>query len=157
MGRMGQPGDPAQMIDMMAERLGLTEPEKVATKNAVRAKLEAAAPLNQGLRALAELARNEQATDKELSAALKRFDAALAAYRQQVKAIDAQLIKAVSPKAQAALTAIGVIDNGVGMRFGGRMRPRGDAGGPGGRRTRGPGAGGFGGPGPGAQGPQVIR
>jgi len=158
MGRMGPPADPGQMIDMLGDRLGLTEAEKAATKQAVRAKMEAAAPLTQELRALGEVARNEQATDEEVIAALQRFDAALATYRQKVKAIDGQLIQAVSPKARAAMTALGVIDNGMGLRFGGRMMPGGRGmGGPGAGGMREPGARRWGGSGSGEQGPQVIR
>lgn len=120
--RMGPPVDIDQMIDMAAERLGLTNAEKAATKKAVRAKMDAGTAFSQQLQALGEVARNEKATDKELNAALQKFGAALAAYRQKVKAIDAALTKSLSLRARVALTALGVIDNGMGMRglgFGG--------------------------------------
>ncbi|HUT73675.1 MAG TPA: hypothetical protein VM221_02425 [Armatimonadota bacterium] len=154
--RMGPQGDPGQMLDMMLGRLGLTEAEKAAAKKAARAKMEATAPLAKELEALGQTARNDKATDQELRAALQRFDAAQLAYRQKVKAIDAQLIKAVSLKARAALTAMGVLDNGMGMRMGGRMRP-GGMGGPGAEGMRRPGGGGWGGPSQDSQGPRVIR
>ena len=146
--RMGAPADMEQMLNMVLDRIGLTEAEKAAAKKAARAKMEATNALRQELRALAEAAQKEKATNKELSAALRRFDAALSAHRQKVKAIDAQLVKAISLKARAALTAIGVIDNGMGGRFGRRMR-EGAAGQP-------P-SGGRGGSGPGARRPQSPR
>jgi Spy/CpxP family protein refolding chaperone len=154
--RMRPQGDPGQMLDLVLERLGLTEAEKAAVKKAARAKMEAAAPLTRELQALGQTARNDEATDQELKAALRRFDAALLAYRQKAKAIDAQLIKALSLRARAALTAMGVLDNGMGMRMGGRMRP-GGMGGPGAEGMRRPGGGGWGGPGQDSQGPRVIR
>jgi len=119
-GRMGPPADMEQMLDQMldtlATRLGLTAAEKAATKKAARAKMEATTAFSQQLQALGEVARNEKATDKELNAGLQKFGAALTAYRQRIKAIDAALTKAVSLRARVALTALGVIDNGMGMR-----------------------------------------
>jgi len=138
-GRMGQPPDVGRMVDMLAERVGLTQAEKAATKKAASAKLNARAALQKEIQALAEVAAKPKATDKELSAALKRYDAALATYRQKTKAIDTQLMKALSLKARAALTAIGVIDNGLGMRFGrrsGSMRGSGAGAGAGRPATR---------------------
>ena len=146
-GRMGR-FDPAQMLNMLAQRLGLTDAEKAVTEKALRAKMEASTNLSRELEALSEVARNEKSTDKDLGAALKRYDAALAAYRQRTQAIDAQLGKAVSLKARAGLTAAGIIDNGFGMRFGG-MRP-----GAGGERPAG-GRGFGGGAGAPAPGPQA--
>lgn len=156
--RMGQGPNLEQMIDNMAQRMGLTDAEKAATKKAMRAKNEAATPLGQELRKLREISRNRQATDRQISAALKSFDKALAVYRQKVKAIEKQLIGAVSLRARAALTAMGIIDNGMGgMGFGGRGGP--GAGFGGGRRQRnGDGStSGSSGSGQGVQGPQVIR
>jgi hypothetical protein len=117
------------MVDALAQRLHLTPAEKATTEHAMRAKTDAAAGLSRELRALSDVARNEKSTDKELSAALKRYDEALASYRQRIKAIDAQFSKALSLRARASLTAVGVLDNGFGFggRFGGRMR-RGAAG-----------------------------
>jgi Spy/CpxP family protein refolding chaperone len=117
-GRMGPP-DAGRMMDMMAERLGLTPQEKTITEKALRAKMDATSALRRQSDALGELARNDKATDKELAAALKKFDVAKTAYRQRIAAIDAQLSKAVSLKTRAKLTAAGIIDNGLGMRFGG--------------------------------------
>jgi len=145
-GGMAGPMDVGRMVDMLAQGVGLTEAEKAATKKAVTAKLEARAALQQQLQALSEVAGKHKPTDKELTAALKKFDATLAAYRQKTKTIDAQLVKALSLKARVALTAVGVIDNGIGVRFG-----RGSG------MMRGPGAGGFGGPGTGMRRPQGSR
>lgn len=145
------------MIDMLGKRLGLTEAESAATKRAARAKMEAAAPLRQELRTLDKVARNHQATDQEVSAALERFDAALATYRQKVQAIDGELMKAVSLKARAALTAIGIIDNGMGLRLGGARMPGGGKAQVGARRMRGSGARGFGGRRARTRGPRVVR
>lgn len=157
--RTGPPIDPEQMMERMAERIGLTEAEKAAVRNAVRAKIEAANALGRELRALGEVARNQRASDKELAAALRRFDAALATYRQKVKAIDAQLVKALSLRARAALTVLGVLDNGLGGRFGMRVRMGETVGSsgpgqPGGWRRR---PGRQGSQEQGSQGPQVIR
>jgi len=138
-GRMGEPPDAGRMVDMLAERVSLTQAEKAATKKAVSAKLDARAALQKEIQALAELAAKPKATDKELSAALKRHETALATYRQKTKAIDTQLVKALSLKARAALTAVGVIDNGLGMRFGrrsGSMRGSGAGAGAGRPATR---------------------
>jgi chromosome segregation ATPase len=107
------------MVDALAQRIGLTDAEKAATRKAMEAKREAATALGQELRALAQVVSNKQSKDEELTAALKKFDAARTAYRQKVKDIDAQLAGAVSLRARAALTVAGVIDNGFGARFGG--------------------------------------
>lgn len=145
-GRMVGPADAGRIADALAERVGLTQAEKAAAKKAVTAKLEARDVLQKEARALAEAAAKPKATDKELSAALKRYDAALATYRQKTKGIDQQLVKALSLKAKAALTAIGVIDNGLGMRFGRRSG-----------FSRGSGAGAFGRAGAGAGQPATRR
>jgi len=133
---------------MLADRAHLTASEKAITEKAVRAKMDAATGLSRELQALRDAAGNEKASDAQLGAALKKYDAALAAYRQRVKAIDAQVSKSVSLRARVALTAVGVIDNGLG--FGRRF---GAAGGRGAGGTRPGGFGGFGAPnagGPGA-------
>jgi Spy/CpxP family protein refolding chaperone len=121
-GRMGAGFDMGRMIDMLAQRLNLTPEEKAITEKAVRAKMDAAMGLSRELEALGAAARNDKSSDQELSAALKKYAAALAAYRKRIKDIDAQLSKGVSLRARAGLTAIGVLDNGLGLgggRFGG--------------------------------------
>ena len=154
-GRMGPGFDAGRMIDMLAQRIGLTPEEKAITEKAARAKMDAMMGLSGELEALSAVARNEKATDAELTAALKKYDAALAAYRKKVKAIDTQLSKGVSLRARVALTSVGVLDNGIGFggRGGGRMG-RGGGEGPGGMRggARGPGA-----PAPPTGMPQVVR
>jgi hypothetical protein len=138
---VGQPFDVTRMVDMLAERAHLTPAEKTLTEKAVRAKIDAAMGLGRELQTLRDAAANGKATDAQLKAALAKYDAALASYRQRVKAIDAQLIKSVSLRTRVALTAVGVIDNGlgaIGRRFGGAMGRMGG--------TRGGGFGGFGAP-----------
>jgi hypothetical protein len=126
---------PEQMIEQYGARIGLTEAEKAATKQAVAAKLQAAQALGGELRALGQVARKENPTDQELRSALQKFDAARTDYYHKIRAIDAQLIKAISLKAQARLTALGVIDNGLGPRLGQR-RGQGMGGQGGGARRR---------------------
>jgi hypothetical protein len=125
---MGQPPDVGRMVDLLAQRVTLTETEKAAAKKALSAKLEARAALEREVRALAETAAKPKVTDSELTAALKKAGTAIAAYRQKTQAIDALLVKSLSLKARAALTAAGVIDNGLGMRFGRRSGTMGGAG-----------------------------
>lgn len=133
--QMGPALSPEQMIEQYGARIGLTEAEKAATKQAVAAKLQAAQALGGELRALGQVARNENPTDQELRSALQKFDAARTDYYHKIRAIDAQLIKAISLKAQARLTALGVIDNGLGQRLGQR-RGQGMGGQGGGARRR---------------------
>jgi len=112
--------NPEQMLDRMAERLGLTENEKKVVQKAAAAKMQAATAHGEAVRALGEVVRKEGVADAELRAALQKFEVSLAAYRQKVTAIDAQLIKGISLKARTALTAMGIIDNGLPPRFGQR-------------------------------------
>lgn len=120
---MGPPPSLEQMFERLADRIGLTEADKKATRKALTAKMQATRAQMAEVRALGEVARKENATDAELRAALQKFEGALTAYHQKIRAIDAQLIKALSLKAQARLTAMGVIDNGVGQRLGQRRGP----------------------------------
>jgi len=120
-GARGQRLNMEQMLDQLAARISLTDAEKAATKEAIQAKVQAAATLQQELRNLAGVVRKQSATDQELQSALQKFDAALSTYRQKTKDIDAQLVKSLSSRARAALTVVGVIDNGAGARFGGAM------------------------------------
>jgi Spy/CpxP family protein refolding chaperone len=155
-GRMGPGFDPGRMIDMLAQRINLTAEEKAATEKAVRAKMDAMMNLSRELETLSAVAQNEKATDAELTAALKKYDAAVAAYRNKVKAIDTQLSKAVSLRARVALTTVGVLDNGLG--FGGRFGGRTGRGGGGGRGMRGfGGAPGASAPAPPTGMPQVVQ
>lgn len=149
----GQGMNMEQMFDQFAERIGLTEGEKTASKAAIREKMEATQALGQQLRALAQVARQPNASEAEMKAALEKYDGAKVAYEKRVKQIDTELGKKLSVKAKVALTALGVLDNGMGARFGGGMGPGGGMGGRG-MRMRG-GAGGGGGVGaPGAPAPQ---
>lgn len=120
-GMMGGPEAIKWMVDRLGERLGLTEKEKGVVGKAMRAKLEARQALTQERRALSDVAGNKKTTDEQLRGALRKYHAAVATYRARVKAIDDQLGKSVSLRARAGLTAEGVIDNGLGTRFGGRM------------------------------------
>jgi len=138
--RMGAPANMDQMLDRLATRMGLTDAEKATTKKAVQEKMAARQALQQELTGLRDVAMKQNASDRELRGALQKYGRALAAYREKTKAIDAQLTKAVSLKARVGLTAVGVIDNGLGgmgmgrgMRAGGAQQP--SAGG--GRRQRG--------------------
>jgi predicted DNA-binding protein len=122
-----------QRLDQLAARIGMTDAEKAAAKEAIRAKVAAAADLSKELRALATVARKAKVTDEELRDALGKCDAAVASYHQRVKEIDARLKESLSLRARAALTVAGVLDNGLSPRFG--NMPRSGAGA--GRRSRG--------------------
>jgi ABC-type transporter Mla subunit MlaD len=130
---MGARQNLEQRLDQLAARIGMTEAEKAAAKEAIRAKVAAAASLSEQLRALSTVARKEKATDQELRDALAKYDAAVATYRQRVKEIDTRLKQSLSLRAQAALTVAGVLDNGLGPRAGNMQRSGATAG----RRTRG--------------------
>lgn len=126
----GAPGvNVEQMLDQLAARIGLSDSEKAAAKQAIQAKLAAVTALRQELQSLAETARKQGVTEQELASALKRYEAALATYRRKLAETDAQLARSLSIKARVALTVLGVLDNGLGPRFAGPMAGRGPWGG----------------------------
>jgi hypothetical protein len=143
-----------QIIDRMLGQVGqqakLTPQELAAAKQAARAKWQARDKLQTELRALVSTVRDQNAADAQLKTALARFRAALQNYYKSVNGIERQLAGKLSVRGQAALTAFGVLDNGLGSRFGSGMgmgmRMGGAGGGqPGGmgsqggqRRSRGP-------------------
>jgi hypothetical protein len=122
---------PEQRLDQLATRAGLADQEKAAVQAALRDKMAAAQALREQMKALIQLARNKQATDEQLSAALSKYDAALAAYRERIKRIDAELVARLSLRARVAMTVAGVLDNGLRAAYAGSPRAA----------TRAPGAG----------------
>ena len=124
-GYMGGAANPDQMIERLAQQIGLTKAETAAVKTAARDKLAARQALGEKLQALRDVAQKPNASEQELRAALDKYNAALTAYRAKIKSIDERLVKQVSLKARVRLTAAGVIDNGLGPGFGARMGPGG--------------------------------
>ncbi|MCS6861717.1 MAG: hypothetical protein NZT92_15530 [Abditibacteriales bacterium] len=148
-GRFGfGPGgfDPSQMIDRMLEMMQLSEAERTAAKETWTAKNTARTALREKVERLREVADNTQSTDADINKALSEFATAYGAYAKTVAEADAKLVKKISLRTRAKLTAAGILENGVGFmggfRFGGFGRP----GGPGGGDRRG-GAGDGGRPG----------
>jgi len=132
-GGMGARQNLEQRLDQLATRIGMTDAEKAAAKEAIRAKMAAATSLSEELRALGTAARKQNVTDEELRGALGKYDAAVATHHQRVKEIDTRLKESLSLRSQAALTVAGVLDNGLGPRLGTMTRSGAGAG----RRTRG--------------------
>ena len=103
-----------QMLDRQLQTLKLTPAEEAAVRKAIPQKREATRKLGEELTKLRNAADKEGAPEAELRVALDLYQKALAQYRQQVAATDAELTKALSLRAKARLTALGVLDNGVG-------------------------------------------
>lgn len=112
------PMTPEQRLDMLAERLGLTEAEKGHVATALKARMEASQQFQQEIRALRETARDPNLTEEQADAALAKFNKALEAHRNRLRSIEAALANAVSAKTRLKLTAVGIIDNGGPLGFG---------------------------------------
>jgi hypothetical protein len=114
-----------QVIDRMLDQLGqqakLTPQELAAAKQAARAKWQARDKLQTELRALMSTVRDQNASDAQLKTALSKFRTALQNYYKSVNGMDRQLVGKLSVRGQAALTAFGILDNGLGSRFGAGM------------------------------------
>jgi hypothetical protein len=128
------------MVDRMLQEAKLTPEEEAAARKAIERKQKASSKLSEELGKLRQAAMKDDASEAELKIALELFGKALAAYRQEVAAADAELVKVLSLQAKARLTALGVLDNGLpsmlargpGMGMMGGMGAR--TGGTGGRR-----------------------
>lgn len=134
-GGFGGPGgfDPAQMIDRMLERLQLSEVERAAAKETWMTKNTARTALREKVDRLREVADNPQSSEADLTKALSEFATAYSTYAKTVAEADAKLVKKISLRTRAKLTAAGILENGVGFgggfRFGGFGRPGGAGGG----------------------------
>jgi len=106
-----------QMLGQMLDQLGLTASEKKVALQATEAKYKAQAALREQLRTLGETVRG-QVTDAQAQAALNRYRQAQKDYERKAGELDQGLVKKLSPHSQARLVAVGIIDNGLGMRLG---------------------------------------
>jgi hypothetical protein len=137
------PEQTQQMLDRMLDQLGqqakLTPQELAAAKQAARAKWQARDKLQTEHRALMSTVRDQNATDAQLKTALARFRTALQGYYKSVNGIERQLVGKLSVRGQAALTAFGILDNGLGSRGPGMGMRAGGMGGMGQRQPQGTG------------------
>lgn len=134
-GGFGGPGgfDPSQMVDRMLERLQLSEADRAAAKETWMAKNTARAALREKVDHLREVADNAQSSDADITKALSEFATAYGTYAKTIAEADAKLVKKISLRTRAKLTAAGILENGVGFgggfRGGGFGRPGGSGGG----------------------------
>jgi len=125
------------LLDFMSRRLDdqkLSESEKTAAMEALKAKSDSRTKLQEKLTALREVSDDQKATDDDVKKSLNDFVRAQIDYNTAVSSADLALVKKVSLRTRAKLTVLGVVENGVGAGgggfFGGGGRQRG--GGPGG-------------------------
>ena len=134
-GGFGGPGgfDPSQMVDRMLERLQLNEADRAAAKETWMAKNTARTALREKVDRLREVADNAQSSDADVTKALSEFATAYGTYAKTIAEADAKLVKKISLRTRAKLTASGILENGVGFgggfRGGGFGRPGGSGGG----------------------------
>lgn len=148
----GTPPTPEEIAKMRLEFMGrmldqqkLSEAEKTAALDTLKAKSDSRTKLQEKLNALRETSDDQKATDDEVKKSLNDFVRAQIDYNSAVSAADLGLVKKVSLRTRAKLTVLGVVENGVGAGGGGF--------GGGGGRQRGPGGpGGGGGAAPGTSG-----
>ncbi|MCS6862828.1 MAG: hypothetical protein NZT92_21195 [Abditibacteriales bacterium] len=112
--------DPAQMVDMVLDRMQLNDAERAATKETWLAKISARNALIEKVSQLREVAENPQSSEEDLKRALGDFAAAYQTYAKTVSEADGKLVKKISLRTRARLTAMGILENGVG--FGGGFR-----------------------------------
>jgi len=134
MGRMSE-AERAQMREQMQERMleqaRLSEKEKIAARQAMKAKDQARQRLIEQLTRLRRVVNRSNPTAAELRRALNDYRQALKQYRQKVTAEDEALSRQLSLIARARCLSLGILDNGLGGMGG--MMGRGRMGGMGGR------------------------
>ncbi len=146
-GRGGPGGfDFSQFIDRALERMQLSDAERAAAKETWMAKNTARTALMEKVGLLREVSDNPQSSDADVTKALNDFAAAYAAYAKTVAEADGKLVKKITLRTRARLTAAGILENGVGFGgFGGFFRGgdfrRRDGGDRGGNRPGGSGGG----------------
>lgn len=131
-GRGRRTFDPAQMVDMVLDRMQLNDAERAATKDTWMMKINARNALMEKVSQLREVAENPQSSEEDLKKALGDFAAAYQTYAKTVSEADGKLVKKISLRTRARLTAMGILENGLGFgggfRFmGGPRRPDGNS------------------------------
>jgi hypothetical protein len=118
-GRGGRQFDFSQMMDMVLERMQLSDAERAVAKETWTAKNTARNTLREKVDHLREVAENPQSSEDDIKKALGEFATAYQTYAKTVAEADVKLVKKVSLRTRARLTAMGILENGVGFGGGG--------------------------------------
>ena len=95
---------------------GLTGSQRSAAQSALRAKTEARRELMEALEELRSVSEDTKATDDKLTQAIAAYQKELTKYRAEVAAQDKALEAKLSVRNRARCLAVGILDNGMGMR-----------------------------------------
>lgn len=135
-GRGGRQFDFSQMMDMFLDRMQLSDAERAVAKETWTAKNTARNTLREKVDQLREVAENQQSSEEDIKKSLGEFATAYQTYAKTVAEADVKLVKKVSLRTRARLTAAGILENGVGFGGGGfrfmggpSRRPNGSGGG----------------------------
>lgn len=108
----------APLANLLGKRLGLTDEDKAAIKDAVKQLREAKQALRQKLAGALRLAGAKEGKEEELRQALAEFSAAKEKMEAVQGEVDQKLRRdlkvAERPRVEAALLTLGVLDNGLG-------------------------------------------
>ena len=99
------------------EALGVTAEQKERIKALWEFKRQSRRQAIENLKPLNRLAKDEIASDDQVREALKKFHRQRLAQEQKVKIAEENLLKSLPPRAQLHLTILGVLDNGLPLRF----------------------------------------
>ena len=125
-GGPGAPGmDRERMMSMALDRLQLSPAENKAAQQALAQKMAAMRTVSEHLRDLQQLAENPRLSDDQARKALGTYQKYQDAYEKQVRSIDRDLARKVSPRSLLRLKAAGIISNGVRLGMRGMGRPGG--------------------------------
>ena len=115
------------MTERMLQQTGLTETEKAAAKQTIKAKDQARQALTEQLTTLRGTANAPTPTNQELQDAQSAYWAAMTGYYQKVQAGDQALMNQLCLRSQVQCLSLGILENGLGrMGMGGGMhQPRG--------------------------------
>ena len=116
-----------QMLDKIMSRMKLNEEQKKAVEKVVMAKIEARRKSQESLKELRRLARNRNASEDEIKAALDKFRKDLMQSKAKIQKLEEAALKIVPIRAQLMFTLTGIFDNGQPFP----PQPRGEL-----RRTR---------------------
>ena len=116
-----------QMLDRIMSRMKLNEEQKKAVEKVVMAKIEARRKSQESLKELRKLARNRNASEDEIKAALDKFRKDLMQSKAKIQKLEEAALKIVPIRAQLMFTLTGIFDNGQPFP----PQPRGEL-----RRTR---------------------
>jgi len=101
-----------QMLDKIMSRMKLNEEQKKAVEKVVMAKIEARRKSQESLKELRRLARNRNASEDEIKAALDKFRKDLMQSKAKIQKLEEAALKIVPIKAQLMFTLTGIFDNG---------------------------------------------